>query len=384
MKFIDLYAGIGGFRYALESFGFKCVFSSEIEKHAIDTYARNFNESPDFDMNSLVEMDKKSINKLIPDHDILTAGFPCQPFSHGGNKKGFEDTRGTQFFNVIKVINVKKPRFILLENVRNISTHDKGNTFKVILEKLAEEGYHIKKEPLILSPEQFGIPQRRKRTFFFAERNAAPFKFEVPTSPVKKNPFEKIKISDEIRIELDLMNAIEQWQIFVNMFEKDVVIPIIWLDYMITKEWDEEWPKSKKIHVQKMRLFYNKHKSIINDWIKKSNVMQWRRMKLRKLEYVSNSEPTRDFKKKIITLRQSGIRVSKPDIFPTLVAAAEIPMFYDKSIDKYRKMTTREMANLQSFPKKFKPHSNPLIAAKHFGNSVNITIIKEIIKQGVK
>ena len=136
MKFIDLFSGIGGFRLALEKNGCECVFSSEIDKNAVKNYELNFNETPYGDI-------KKINPKKIPDHDILCGGFPCQPFSLAGQRKGFLDTRGTLFFDIEKIIKEKKPRCVFLENVKGLVNHDNGNTFKTILLKLTKLGYNV-------------------------------------------------------------------------------------------------------------------------------------------------------------------------------------------------------------------------------------------------
>ena len=123
MKFIDLFSGIGGFRLALEKFNHKCVFSADNDKYACDTYFKNFKEYPLIDI-------KKLSTKKIPNHDILCAGFPCQPFSIAGERKGFDDTRGTLFFDIARILKEKKPKIFILENVKGLVNHDKGRTFK--------------------------------------------------------------------------------------------------------------------------------------------------------------------------------------------------------------------------------------------------------------
>ena len=122
--FIDLFAGIGGFRIAFTNEGFRCVFSSEIDRHCREVYFNNYNEIPHGDITKINPKD-------IPDFDILTGGFPCQPFSVCGKRMGFEDTRGTLFFTICNIVKEKQPKVIVLENVKNLTTHDKGNTFKI-------------------------------------------------------------------------------------------------------------------------------------------------------------------------------------------------------------------------------------------------------------
>jgi DNA (cytosine-5)-methyltransferase 1 len=135
-KTIDLFAGIGGIRLGFEKYGCVNVFSSEWDKAAQDMYEANFGEKPFGDINNIAPED-------IPDHDILLAGFPCQPFSIAGKGLGFADTRGTLFFNIESIIKAKRPQAFLLENVKRLTTHDKGRTFEVILEKLRQLGYTV-------------------------------------------------------------------------------------------------------------------------------------------------------------------------------------------------------------------------------------------------
>ncbi len=156
IKFIDLFCGLGGFRIAFEKEGCKCVFSSDIDKYACETYNLNFNDYPKGD---ITKIDTKD----IPDHDILCGGFPCQPFSLAGKRKGFNDTRGTLFFDVLRILKDKKPKAFFLENVAGLSNHDHGNTIKVILENLKEIGY----TPIfkIINAKDVGYPQNRNRWY---------------------------------------------------------------------------------------------------------------------------------------------------------------------------------------------------------------------------
>lgn len=170
--FIDLFSGIGGFRLAFESVGGKCVFSSDIDKWANETYFMNFGEYPHGDISEIDE-------KQIPNHDILCAGFPCQPFSIGGHRKGFCDTRGTLFFEIERILKAKKPKMFLLENVKGLTNHDKGRTFKVIKESLWDLGYSIFYQ--VLNSKDYGVPQNRERIFIVGFRkNVKSFKFPLP------------------------------------------------------------------------------------------------------------------------------------------------------------------------------------------------------------
>jgi len=169
--FIDLFAGIGGLRIPFDELGGKCVFSSEWDNAAQDTYEANFGERPFGDITKVPA-------NLIPDHDILLAGFPCQPFSIIGKGMGFADTRGTLFFEIERILKEKKPEAFLLENVKRLVTHDNGRTFSVILAKLKELGYdtHWK----VLNALDYGVPQKRERVMIVGFRQPRPFVFPQP------------------------------------------------------------------------------------------------------------------------------------------------------------------------------------------------------------
>ena len=154
--FIDLFAGIGGFRIGLERLGGQCVFSSEIDRHAAATYERNFGEKPAGDI-TRIHPDE------VPLHDVLCGGFPCQPFSVSGKQRGFEDARGTLFFEVMRLVAAKRPRAVFLENVANYARHQNGDTLKRTVDMLEEEGYRV--SHAILNASDFGVPQARRRLY---------------------------------------------------------------------------------------------------------------------------------------------------------------------------------------------------------------------------
>jgi|TARA_B100001971_G_C18223506_1_gene558789 DNA (cytosine-5)-methyltransferase 1 len=180
IRIIDLFAGIGGMRLGFEQAyrkNIECVFSSEWDKFAVQTYAANFNgEEPRGDITKIP-------SKSIPDHDILLAGFPCQPFSQAGLKRGFVDTRGTLFFEIEKILIKKKPQAFLLENVKHLKGHDNGRTFKVIMRHLEAAGYKIFVKTL--NAKDFGVPHNRQRVFIvgFLDHSAG---FSFPESKGKK------------------------------------------------------------------------------------------------------------------------------------------------------------------------------------------------------
>ena len=188
-KFIDLFAGIGGFRIALQNLGGKCVFTSEWDENAKKTYRANFGETPFGDITK-----PKTKNYIPKDFDVLCAGFPCQAFSIAGKRGGFEDTRGTLFFDVAEIIKEKKPKAIFLENVKGLKSHDKGKTLETILNVLRNDlGYYVP-EPQIMNAKEFGVPQNRERIYivgFRKDLNIDTFQYPKPLD--KKVTFKNVK-----------------------------------------------------------------------------------------------------------------------------------------------------------------------------------------------
>lgn len=160
--FIDLFAGLGGFRIALESLGARCVYSNEWDEPVKKVYSENFGDIPEGDITQVDE-------HTIPDHDILCAGFPCQAFSISGKQRGFEDSRGTLFFDVARIVKEKKPKIIFMENVKNFATHDNGKTVDVVKGTMEELGYIFYQK--VLNSVDYGVPQKRERIYMVCFRN---------------------------------------------------------------------------------------------------------------------------------------------------------------------------------------------------------------------
>lgn len=196
-KFIDLFAGIGGIRIPFDELGAQCVFSSERDEYAVQTYIANHGNIPYGDITKINE-------KNIPSFDILLAGFPCQPFSNAGHKKGFDDTRGTLFFDICRIVDYHKPKILFLENVKGFKNHNKGKTFSVVKETLESLGYNIHTE--ILNAKQFGVPQNRERIYIIAFIDDIDFSFPDPENKSvkvgdilsKKGVDAKYTISDKL------------------------------------------------------------------------------------------------------------------------------------------------------------------------------------------
>jgi DNA (cytosine-5)-methyltransferase 1 len=219
IRYIDLFAGIGGIRLPFEDLGYQNVFSSEIDAAASKTYEANFGDKPHGDITKINE-------KNIPDHDLLLAGFPCQAFSIMGKKLGFADTRGTMFFEIERILKHHKPRAILLENVKQLVTHDKGRTLAVILESLKNIGYFVKWK--VLNALHFGLPQKRERIVivgFLDESLAESFSFDFePISYDLKNILESDDVVDKNLFASE--RILEKRK--MRTASKKVVYPSIW------------------------------------------------------------------------------------------------------------------------------------------------------------
>ena len=223
-KYIDLFCGIGGFHQAMQSIGGKCVFASDIDPDCRKTYELNYKIKPAGDITKIEASE-------IPAHDVLCAGFPCQAFSKAGKRLGFEDeTKGTLFFDICRILEYHKPQYALLENVRNLASHDKGNTWKVIHDRLEALGYNLLPEPVIFSPHYMGIPQHRERVYIMCVRKdigeVAPF--ELKKSKIKTCNIESILQNDdeipnlqEYTISIEMEDLINLWNEFLQNIKVD-------------------------------------------------------------------------------------------------------------------------------------------------------------------
>ncbi len=215
LKHLELFSGIGGFHRAFDLLGYdfnfipKCIGFSEIDAYATKTYKANYDVSDSLEIGDIVEFAKNKENiKNLPNFDILTGGFPCQSFSMMGKQKGFNDNRGNVFFEILKIIAIKKPKFILLENVKNLINHNKGKTFKVIRDSLKESGYKYLYYDTFNSKE-FGLAQNRNRVYIFASRNKLDDSFQFSEEKVKE-AFNNIQIKKSIEQQKDILDVLEK------------------------------------------------------------------------------------------------------------------------------------------------------------------------------
>lgn len=378
-KFIDLFSGIGGFHQAMSFFGGECVLASDIDANAIKVYRKNYGIDSNINVRDIKD-DK------IPDHDVLCAGFPCQAFSKAGKQAGFMDqTRGTLFFEVARILKAKHPKYIVLENVRNLVSHDNGNTYKVICKTLNSLGYRIPKEPLILSPHQFGIPQVRERVYipgiYDPDNSNKPLEFVFgKTLDKKDNSIDKVLDPEEhdpyYALSKHTIDVLTAWDEFYHGVDVKVIGFPVWSEYFKTKTIDPSFPAWKQDFVRKNQEIYRRNKEFIDSWLKKWNNLRDFTPTEKKFEWQCG-ESISSIWEGVIQIRPSGVRVKKPDIFQALVALVQTPI-----IGKYkRRLSVREAARLQSFPDTFIPDENKQQAYKQFGNSVNINVVKEIYKR---
>lgn len=386
--FIDLFAGIGGFHLAASDLGGKCVFASEFDENARKVYEVNFlkhNRELFYSGNFLGDITKVD-EKDIPTFDFLFAGFPCQPFSKGGYRKGFEDTRGTLFFNVARIIKYHAPNYVLLENVQNLVTHDDGRTFETICHTLIELGYAINASPLILSPDDFGIPAIRKRIFIPAIKKALVkndkfmLNFSKSLSTVRPQKIYDIidnqKVGKKFYISDYETKVLKAWNEFYLGIDVKVIGYPIWADEFNTNYKIVDTPEWKIKFILKNRELYQRNKRFINKWLKKYDYLEWMKPTQRKMEWQAG-EDIDDIYGGLIQFRPSGVRVKRPNKFSTLVA-----MNQPQIIGKYRRrLMPDETKKLQSFPNNFVLHPQNNVALKQLGNSVNVDVVKKVIKE---
>lgn len=378
-KFIDLFAGIGGFHQAMEQLGGKCVFASEIDKYAIESYKENYGIDSNINIRDIDEKD-------IPQHDVLCAGFPCQTFSKAGKQEGFKDeTKGTLFFEIERILKYHKTKYIILENVRNLVSHDCGNTWKTIYNHLTKLGYRLTKEPIIISPHQLGIPQLRERVVILGiydpENTNKNLEIKLPKLITKDdNDIESIletkKVSNKYYISNYEKMVLTAWDEFYKGIKETVIGFPIWAIYFNGFTKNEELPKWKLDFINKNINLYKNNKEFIDGWLKKYNYLKDFSPTHKKMEWQAG-DSIKSLWDGLIQFRPSGIRVKKPTCFPALVAMVQIPI-----IGKYkRRLTVREAARLQSFPDTFIPNKNDQQAYKQFGNAVNVNVIKTMAEK---
>ncbi|MCD8387709.1 MAG: DNA cytosine methyltransferase [Bacteroidales bacterium] len=378
-RFVDLFCGIGGFHQAMTKFGGECVFAAEIDPDCIDTYYKNYGIDAAHDMTQ-IDVER------VPEHEVLCAGFPCQAFSKAGKQAGINDTRGTLFFEIERLLRYHHTPFILLENVRNLVSHDQGRTWQIITDVLHDIGYRLTTEPLILSPHQFGVPQLRERVYIVGVYD--PENVKTPLDISFSNLLSKTDLSiysvlenekpegqDSTISDQELL-VLQAWDEFYQGIKEKVIGFPINVEYFNWTDDISYLPEWKQQHIVKNRQLYANNREFINKWLEDWDGLKSFTPTQRKLEWQCGTGVNTIFEG-IIQMRPSGIRVKLPNVFPALVAMVQIPI-----IGRYkRRLTVRECARLQSFPDSFRPCANRHQALKQFGNSVNVNVLEAIFTQ---
>lgn len=396
-KFIDLFAGVGGFHQAMRYLGGECVMAAETNQECVKTYMLNY------------KIDEKTVrgdvNKIDPatiaPFDVLCAGFPCQPFSKAGAQKGFQDeTRGNLFYKIMDILDGHpEVKFVILENVRNLA--DKSENWDIITTELTRRNFYITDKPIILSPSDFGIPQIRERVYILGIRR------DIRNEQILNNGFIHIEdlqldnhlkkckmgdawsiLEDEVDDEYIISEEKEQMIIAWEEFRKATQIKVIgfpiWIDSfgignddtedVYASQGYDDMPKWKQNFLRHNRELYLKHRAFIDEWIKKYDMLS--RIKLyKKFEWNCGTDVD-DIHNALIQIRQSGIRVKRPTFYPSLVAIVNTPIVWDEQKNHFRYITPREAANLQSFHASFKFQGTDAIKYRQLGNSVNVRILK--------
>ena len=337
------------------------------KKNTINTFVYNFE----------VEND----NSYIIENTIV---HNCQPFSKAGFQKGFDDDRGNLFFNICDIVKKHMPKYLLLENVRNLSSHDDGNTWKVIYENIDKLGYYTYDMPVILNALHFNIPQNRERVIIMCKRKDLGELQKLPNIP--KNPKQNLtryikeflcdkKDTEKYTIDGKLKDVEFVWNIFIKLLiEKNIDIPKfpIWTDW-----WDNIFEEDDKFYIKykswidKNREFYNNNKIILEEWLITSRTNKNWFGAVRKFEWQAGDLMKDDSMNTVLwSARGSGIRVKRCNYIPTLVAMAMIPIYGPES----RKLSPRELLRLQSFPDTFQYNEKKIY--KQVGNSVNVKMIE--------
>lgn len=413
MKFVDLFAGLGGFNLALTALGHRCVFASEIDDNLRELYQRNHGLLPMGDIKSIKARE-------VPEHDILCGGFPCQPFSKAGEQNGFSDEKsGDLFYHIVKILRLRRPSYVILENVANFEKHDEGRTWRVARKILEELNYKVDIKKL--SPHWFGIPQIRERVFIVASQKGLEH-FKWPEREQDNNlsinsvldsyPTEARALPEQV------VNAIAVWQNFIDLYPTELHLPSfpIWsMEFGATYPFEDETPW--KMGPSRLREYLGSHGTSLNelsdeevflalpsyarteqekfpDW-KIRFIQQNRQLYEENRVWIDQWLPSilpfpasfqkfewnckgveRNLTNLVLQCRASGLRAKRPTMAPSLVAmtATQVPIITWEN----RYMTPRECARLQSMDWLAHLPEGTTSSYKALGNALNVEVVRRI------
>jgi DNA (cytosine-5)-methyltransferase 1 len=400
--FVDLFAGIGGFHAALSGMGGKCVYAVENDKHAAEIYQKNWGIS------AFGDITQDANEKVrVPPHDVLVAGFPCQPFSKSGDQKGMNETRGTLFWNILKIVEKRKPSLILLENVRNLVGPRHQHEWKIIIKSLREQGYSVSDKPSIFSPHLLppdlgGRPQVRERVFIAAVKNSRrktnsdfikPLLLNKPVLGWDPNNWDlekhllsvvqTKKLNKLTKLEIYWIKAWNEFVIEITNSRKQRLpgFPLWGDDWILPKNLNQKeldkLPEWKSDFLIKNSNFYKENKRFIDQWTKKWNFYTDKfPPSRRKLEW--QAQDTKDLWNTVMHFRPSGIRAKRATYLPTLVAITQTSIIGKKK----RRISIEEAAHLQGLPTWFSFENQKESATfKQLGNGVNVAAVWYVLKQ---
>ena len=400
--FIDLFAGIGGFHAGLSALGGECVYASEIDEAAAKIYQHNWEVRGNRFAGDIIPETDPVVK--VPKHDVLAAGFPCQPFSKSGFQRGMDEARGTLFWNICRVLEERRPSIVILENVRNIAGPRHKHEWDVIIRSLRELGYQVSSTPAVFSPHLLppwlgGRPQVRERVFLVGTYVGPPDS-HVEIEPVVTNRAvdgwdpqdwvlqdylqDEDEIEDRANYELTPTEKhwVYVWSDFVRRFRELGVTKLpgfpIWVDAFIHEDdlvIDAETPAWKANFLRKNAEFYTQFRTLLDEWLDDFDGLQDLPASRRKFEWqAQDSAALADC---IMHFRPSGIRAKRPTYVPALVAITQTTILGNP----LRRITPREAARLQGLPDSFEfPGQPDAVSYKQLGNGVNAGVVYHVAR----
>ncbi len=409
VRFIDLFSGIGGFHAAGESFGWKCVFASEIDKAASEIYELNWRQKPAGDIRDFTSRGTKF---NVPEHDVLFAGFPCQPFSKSGKQLGMSEDRGSLFHDILQILKKNQPAMVVLENVRNIAGPQHQHEWQFIIESLRKVGYRVSTKPFVVSPHRIppaygGAPQARERVFIVGSRipdakkhysknndgltfptdfdawdpNNWNLKTHLPIDPNKSRDMLKYRLKED---EIIVINAWDELLQLMLVERDGLRLPgfPLWSDLWGQKpiyKIDKNAPQWKQDFEEKNTRFYHEHRTVIDKWLRNFPVVRESNPSRRKLEW--QAQDMKSIWDGLIHLRPSGIRVKRATYVPTLVAITQTSIYGPQR----RRLSVRESARLQGLQDDFDfGNQSDQASYKQLGNGVSVGAVYQVVRAAVE